>query len=244
MISTKYPNSSYMIYSDGRVQNIVTGKFKKTKVDKKGYESIDVYVGGKMIYTTVHILVARTFIANPDNKKQVNHIDGNKLNNRVDNLEWTTPAENVAHAVKTGLIRGSGGKHLKKEDWDNILALRHKGVSAEKLALQYNVTIGTITKNAKIDESNHNYIEAKNKRDREKALLGNVSKEILQFTKQGVFVKKHDSINKACKDSGVNNRDMSKVCVGIRKSAGGYIWKYGELTGEELLINSITKQGE
>jgi hypothetical protein len=60
----------------------------------------------------VHLLVARTFIPNPKNKPQVNHKDGNKLNNNVSNLEWVTNAENVIHSRITGLnVTPKGANH-------------------------------------------------------------------------------------------------------------------------------------
>lgn len=59
--------------------------------------------GGKRMY--VHRAVASAFIPNPHNKEEVNHIDGNKHNNRADNLEWCTKVENIAHAHRTGLIK-------------------------------------------------------------------------------------------------------------------------------------------
>ncbi len=61
-----------------------------------------VHLGGSTI-RMIHTLVANAFIPNPEGKKFVNHIDGNKHNNRVDNLEWVTCKENINHAIRTGL---------------------------------------------------------------------------------------------------------------------------------------------
>ena len=67
-----------------------------------------VYLQGFQNMMTVHRLVAQAFIPNPENKAYVNHIDGNKRNNWVGNLEWTTPKENSDHAWRTGLVNNKG----------------------------------------------------------------------------------------------------------------------------------------
>ena len=61
---------------------------------------------GTMKWAKVHRLVAEAFIPNPEHKAQINHKDGNKRNNRTDNLEWVTNSENAHHAFKMGLKRG------------------------------------------------------------------------------------------------------------------------------------------
>lgn len=92
----------YKISTFGRVQSpidrILTGALNG------GYRSISLGLNGK--HYKIHRLVAKLFIPNPLNKKCVNHIDGNKTNNNVTNLEWVTHAENAQHAVDTGLNPG------------------------------------------------------------------------------------------------------------------------------------------
>lgn len=71
--------------------------------DKDGYLRVDIRQDGVIKTVKVHRIVAETFIPNPQNKPTVNHIDGNKLNNSVENLEWCTNKENILHSYNSGL---------------------------------------------------------------------------------------------------------------------------------------------
>lgn len=81
-------------------------KYKTMKLQENhnGYLRVTLYRDGKEKTHRVNRLVADAFIPNPQEKPQVNHKDGNKHNNSVDNLEWATPAENIRHAMETGLM--------------------------------------------------------------------------------------------------------------------------------------------
>lgn len=97
----------YSITEDGKLRNDVTGKILKPKIDRYGYLTIGIYNKGIKKYPTIHRLVALTYIPNPENKLQVNHKDGNKLNNAVSNLEWVSNRENIIHALETKLYNNS-----------------------------------------------------------------------------------------------------------------------------------------
>lgn len=89
----------------------------------------------------IHRLVASAFIPNPENKPCINHVDGNKQNNSVENLEWCTPLENNQHARKNGL--NCGLYKLTKEDVSEIKAQKGKD-SGTKLADKYGVSFQRI----------------------------------------------------------------------------------------------------
>ena len=91
-----YPN--YEVSSLGRVMNIKTGRILKPKLSHKGYLRIGLYNNEGFRQLRVHRLVAEAFILNPENLETVDHIDGNKLNNNVDNLQWMSNADNVRKA--------------------------------------------------------------------------------------------------------------------------------------------------
>lgn len=108
----------YAITEEGRVWSYPkkgiglnhNGKFLKVYEDDKGYLKVILRKDSKAFNYQLHRLVAIAFIPNPEDKPQVNHIDGNKQNNCASNLEWVTLSENQKHAFKIGLQKGKKSK--------------------------------------------------------------------------------------------------------------------------------------
>lgn len=98
--------NQFSISNDGCLRNDITGTVYKLHKNKTGYLQVCVSLGSKDSKKVfkIHRCVAETFIENPENKPIINHKDGNKTNNNVDNLEWVTYSENAIHAVNTGLM--------------------------------------------------------------------------------------------------------------------------------------------
>lgn len=89
----------------------VKGKILKGSNYGNNYRFIMLCKNGTTKAEMIHRIVATAFIPNIGNKPQVNHIDGNKQNNRVDNLEWVTRSENMIHAAQIGLVKNKGGEN-------------------------------------------------------------------------------------------------------------------------------------
>lgn len=144
-----------IVETKNRKNYLRKGKVQKKSVNSFGYETVGFTVDSKTKIYRVHRLVALSFIENTENKPQINHIDGNKTNNNVNNLEWCTSSENQIHSVSTGLsnpsyplLKGSkNGRSLLKEE--QVVEIRNKYIpykySAKKLALEYNVSESCIT---------------------------------------------------------------------------------------------------
>lgn len=106
-------NTNYEVSNLGRIKNKKTSHVLKEKDNGHGYKIVSLYNHAIRKVWYIHRVVAITFIPNPLNKPEVNHIDGNKGNNKISNLEWCTTSENGKHAYKIGL------KKITKKMIDN-----------------------------------------------------------------------------------------------------------------------------
>lgn len=136
----------YFVTKDGKIFSkrkfSSLTELKLSRGGHKGY--LKVRVSKKDMF--VHRLVAIAYIPNPDNKEVVNHINGIKDDNRLENLEWCTRSENCKHAYDTGLhipytgLKDKGNNKFYKE-WNNLIK---QGVSMRKIAKQYGTNHRTV----------------------------------------------------------------------------------------------------
>jgi len=102
----------YQVSNFGNVFSKINNRNMKVTLNKRGYSQVMLCGAIQRKNKRVHILVCESFIPNEDNKPFVNHINGIRHDNRVENLEWVTPLENVSHALSTGLFNPSKKRNL------------------------------------------------------------------------------------------------------------------------------------
>ena len=127
-------------------KRVVKERIRKPYVTKKGYVQIMLSKHKINYKFYIHRLVAINFIDNPDNKLEVNHIDGNKQNNHVSNLEWCTRSENNKHSFSIGLKKATKGSlsGMSKLTEEEVLEIRNSNLSRRELRLKYKVGTTTI----------------------------------------------------------------------------------------------------
>ena len=142
--------SKYEVSNIGRVRSMPRNKsglgrsyplIMKQSSDKDGYMIVSLRTDGKSYRHRVHRLVAGAFINNEDKKPFVNHKNGVKDDNRVENLEWVTASENAFHAVRTGLVASNFEKYK-----DRLVNDYNSGISIRELCKRYGVSSEYVAK--------------------------------------------------------------------------------------------------
>ena len=228
-IITDFPN--YSINTDGIVVNTVTNITKKAWLGKNGYYHVDLYHNNLNKKVAIHRLLALHFIPNPDNKRTVNHIDGDKTNNALSNLEWASDSENIQHAYDNDLNRCTT-KKISEDAMDEILVRFYNGENLTTIVKDYSFSLPTLStylekyviSKGELDKFNNTKKEQKFKR----AATANHNKSAITGTSltDPEDIIKFNSLSEAAKALGKSTSGPISNCLsGRQKSAYGYSWK-------------------
>ena len=151
--------TSYLVNENGEVYSIKNKKYLKPNITKNGYATVQLFQNGKGKRLLVHRLVAQAFIPNPNNYLQVNHKDEDKLNNRINNLEWCNAIYNMNYGTR--LERQIKNTDYSREQYKIIARQNGKKVSKKVIQLKNGKIIAKYNsaKEASIiTHSNHSHI--------------------------------------------------------------------------------------
>ncbi len=236
-------HSGYQISNLGRFKSldraitgrhgIVKGKIIRSYPTVKGYLQVRFNNGKTYTTKSVHRLVAMAFIPNPENKSQINHKNGIKSDNRVENLEWCTQFENMRHAFDTGLKVGlscedNGRATLTNEQVSEIKNLYNSGWKIKDIAKEFNVPLGRL-RTMIYGFSWEKETTPINKRDERKewdkehvknSLLSKIKNNsrmkpcpVQQITEDGTVIATYRSPNEASINTGISRRSIQAVAT-------------------------------
>lgn len=220
---------NYLIHCDGRIYNVNRKIFMKPRLDK-GYATIR--LNDKNI--RIHRLVATQFISNPENKEYVNHKDGNKLNNNVDNLEWVTRSENVLHAYNSGL-NPTTSVHQYSLDGKYIKTFSSVANAGKEVGLTQSQLSDITRCCSKKSKYAHGYIwrlasECDTSDIEAVILANNKNKPVEKLDKDtGECLQTFPGLRDAAESLGLERKNfsyISKCCKGETNNAHGYKWRF------------------
>lgn len=267
--------SNYLIDENGNVYNKTTNKYLKGSIGENGYLYYRLSKEGQKKMFYAHRLVAETFIPNPNNLPVVNHIDNNKLNNNINNLEWVSYSENTQY-WKNNFCKNRRpieyyDQDLENEQWkeyknylvSNKGRIRHKrknnllkpsltcgyykvklsenGLSEDVMVhhLVYKLFYGEYDTNKYVidhidgDKLNNNITNLRLLTQSEnvnaafyETKTNSSAKQVEQYSLDGKLLNIYPSARIAAKQLNLDASTISKVCRGINKTHGGFIFKY------------------
>ena len=222
--------TSYYITETGKCYNSNTGKYLKGQENiRNGYFSYSLTLpDGTKKRCAAHRLVAQAFIPNPENKPTVNHIDGNKLNNCVENLEWATAKEQADHSIKTELRKFN---HVYCFNKNKELVAEYKNIpeAARAVGCSRGIISQEVLKEEKALSCGFYWSYEKQLKETKNYPNSGKAKEVYQYDLNGKFIMKYPSTGVAARAIGVKKgTHIGECCRGKIKTYKGFLWRYAE----------------
>lgn len=223
----------HTITKDGVVTNQKTQNVKSIWKAKSGYYCVDISENGKSTKHYLHRLLAETFLPNPEDKRTVNHIDGDKTNNHLANLEWATDSENIQHAYNNSL-NYSSTKKVSDSMLQQILDRFLGGESFADIIKDYDVSATTISTYIQDYAKDRNLFEEyQQQRAIQYGLRAKASKRVRYTVKQldiisDQVLNEFGSLKEASRHLGkTSSGPISNVLAGRAQTAYGFKWVRG-----------------
>ena len=218
----------YSIDEHGNVFSHISEKMLKPHANHRGYLMVDLYKDGKAKKGIIHRLVAQTFIANPNNLPEVDHVDTNRRNNNVNNLRWCTRKENCNNPLS---LKHSGD--CRKGEKHYLYGKTLSNETKEKISFSRMGHSVSEETRRKIGDANRGRIMSEKQRIRlswahKGKFVGkdnHNAKQVQQYDMQGNLIKIWDCISDVERELGISASSICNCLKGLSKTAGKYIWK-------------------
>ena len=221
--------TDYSVSTEGEVRKDTTN-YILSQSSQQDYKFVTLLINGQQKRMRVHRMVAMTFIENPDNKPYVNHINGIRYDNNVENLEWVTQSENIQHAVKTGLMQNGRKKAVIQYNLNGDRMATFE--SASEAARQTGGSQSKITMCCKRQRETANdyqwryYDDIQDVQKVEKKFI--TGKKVAKCDEEGNILEIFPSFKEAARAVNGTSSAISRVCSGTNIRHKGYKWKLVE----------------
>lgn len=221
--------TNYSVSDNGEVRKDTTN-YILSQASQQDYKFVTLLIDGCQKRMRVHRIVAETYIDNPDNKPYVNHINGKRDDNNVENLEWVTPAENTQHAVAIGLMDNGRKRAVIQYSLDGEKMMTFE--SASEAARQTGGSQSKISMCCKRQRNTANDYQWRFEDDiqdvtkvQKKFITG---KKVAQCNDSGEILNIYNSFKEAARAVDGTSSAISRVCSGTNIRHKGYKWKLVE----------------
>ena len=221
--------TDYSVSTEGEVRKDTTN-YILSQSSQQDYKFVTLLINGQQKRMRVHRMVAMTFIENPDNKPYVNHINGIRYDNNVENLEWVTQSENIQHAVRTGLMQNGRKKAVIQYNLNGDRMATFE--SASEAARQTGGSQSKITMCCKRQRETANdyqwryYDDIQDVQKVEKKFI--TGKKVAKCDEEGNILEIFPSFKEAARAVNGTSSAISRVCSGTNIRHKGYKWKLVE----------------